>query len=128
RRSLCQRYGRKTKYLFPVFYGRRESFLTHSWTLQELKGLCVRHHIADANGKPFDFQWHPLRHHRGTQMAAEGHDILSIMFELGHASPDMASMYVNRRLDLKKNALLRKGGGKFYTIEGKVDTAVADLL
>ena len=39
-------------------------------------------------------------------MAAEGHDILSIMFELGHASPDMASMYVNKRLDLKKG----KGG------------------
>lgn len=43
--------------------------------------------------------------------AAEGHDILSIMFELSHALPDMASMYVNKRLELKKNALLRKGGG-----------------
>lgn len=61
-------------------------------------------------------------------MAAEGHDILSIMFELGHASPDMATMYVNRRLDLKKKALLHKGGGKFYTIEGRVDTAIGDLL
>ncbi len=61
-------------------------------------------------------------------MAAEGHDILNIMFELGHASPDMASMYVNKRLELKKNALIQKGGGKFYTIEGRVDSAVADLL
>jgi hypothetical protein len=49
----------------------------------------------------------PLRHHRGTQMAADGHDILSIMFELGHASPDMASMYVNKRLDQKNALLLR---------------------
>ena len=123
-----QRYGRATKYLFPVFYGKRESFLGYNWTLQELRMLCLRHGIVDGEGKPFDFSWHPLRHHRGTQMAAEGHDILSIMFELGHASPDMASMYVNKRLDLKKNALLRKGGGQFFTIAGKVDEAVGDLL
>lgn len=126
--QIRQRYGHDTKYLFPVFYGKRESFLGHSWTLQELRRLCLRHGIVDGDGKPFDFSWHPLRHHRGTQMAAEGHDILSIMFELGHASPDMASMYVNKRLDLKKNALLRKGGGQFFTIAGKVDEAVGDLL
>ncbi|MEZ5750058.1 MAG: integrase [Caenibius sp.] len=112
----------------PVFSGKRESFLGYNWTLRELKMLCLRHGIVDGEGKPFDFSWHPLRHHRGTQMAAEGHDILSIMFELGHASPDMASMYVNKRLDLKKNALLRKGGGQFFTIAGKVDEAVGDLL
>ena len=123
-----QRYGQATKYLFPVFYGKRESFLGYNWTLQELRMLCLRHGIVDDEGKPFDFSWHPLRHHRGTQMAAEGHDILSIIFELGHASPDMASMYVNKRLDLKKNALLRKGGGQFFTIAGKVDEAVRDLL
>jgi Phage integrase family len=128
RHRVRQRYGRAPKYLFPVFYGKRESFLGYNWTLQELKMLCLRHGILDGEGKPFDFSWHPLRHHRGTQMATEGHDILSIMFELGHASPDMASMYVNKRLELKKNALLRKGGGKFYTIEGKVDEAVGDLL
>ena len=128
RDRVRQRYGSATKYLFPVFYGKRESFLGNNWTLQELKMLCLRHGIVDGEGKPFDFSWHPLRHHRGTQMAAEGHDILSIMFELGHASPDMASMYVNKRLELKKNALLRKGGGQFFTIEGKVDEAVGDLL
>ena len=128
REHVWQRYGRATKYLFPVFYGKRESFLGNNWTLQELKMLCLRHGIVDGEGKPFDFSWHPLRHHRGTQMAAEGHDILSIMFELGHASPDMASMYVNKRLELKKNALLRKGGGRFFTIEGKVDEAFGDLL
>ncbi len=128
RDRVRQRHGRATKYLFPVFYGKRESFLGYNWTLQELRMLCLRHGIVDGEGKPFDFSWHPLRHHRGTQMAAEGHDILSIMFELGHASPDMASMYVNKRLDLKKNALLRKGGGQFFTIAGKVDEAVGDLL
>lgn len=128
RERVRQRYGRATKYLFPVFYGKRESFLGCNWTLQELKMLCLRHGIVDGEGKPLDFSWHPLRHHRGTQMAAEGHDILSIMFELGHASPDMASMYVNKRLELKKNALLRKGGGQYFTIAGKVDEAVGDLL
>jgi hypothetical protein len=128
RERIRQRHGRATKYLFPVFYGKRESFLGHNWTLQELKKLCLRHRIVDGEGRRFDFSWHPLRHHRGTQMAAQGHDILSIMFELGHASPDMASMYVNKRLELKKNTLLRKGGGQFYTIEGKVDDAVGDLL
>ena len=121
-------HGRETKYLFPVFHGKRESFLGCNWTSQELKSLCLRHQITDGEGRPVDFAWHPLRHHRGTQMAAEGHDILSIMFELGHASPDMASMYVNKRLELRKNALIRKGGGRFYTIEGRVDEAVGDLL
>ena len=128
RNSVRERYGRETKYLFPVFHGKRESFLSNARTLVELKMLCIRHGIVDGEGKPFDFSWHPLRHHRGTQMAAEGHDILSIMFELGHASPDMASMYVNKRMELKKNALLRKGGGQFFTIEGKVDEAVTHLL
>lgn len=108
RDRVRQRYGRATKYLFPVFHGKRELFIGNNWTLQELKILCLRHGIIGREGKPFDFLWHPLRHHRGTQMAAEGHDILSIMFELGYTSQDMASMYVNKRLDLKKNALLRK--------------------
>jgi len=128
RDDVRKRHGSATKYLFPVFHGKRESFINSNWTLQELKLLCLKHRIVDGEGKLFDFSWHPLRHHRGTQMAAEGHDILSIMFELGHASPDMASMYVNKRLDLKKNALLRKGGGQFFTIEGKVDEAVGDLM
>lgn len=125
---IRQKHGRETKYLFPTFYGRKEVFLDQTWSLQEIKKLCVEHRILDDDGAVFDFSWHPIRHHRGTQMASEGHDILSIMFELGHASPDMASMYVNKRLELKKNALLRKGGGKFYTIEGQVDEAVSDLL
>lgn len=128
RERVRQKHGGDTKYLFPTSLRKMESFLGHHWTLQELKKLCLKHSIVDDEGRPFDFTWHPLRHHRGTQMAAEGHDILSIMFELGHASPDMATMYVNRRLDLKKKALLHKGGGKFYTIESRVDTAIGDLL
>lgn len=128
RNRIRQRYGRDTKYLFPVFQGKRELFLGYNWTIQALKMFCLKHGIVDGEGKPFDFSWHPLRHHRGTQMAADGHDILSIMFELGHASPDMASMYVNKRLDLKKKALLQKGGGQFFTIEGKVDEALGNLL
>lgn len=61
-------------------------------------------------------------------MAKDGHDILSIMMELGHASPDMATAYINNRLELKKKALLQNGGGRFYTIEGEVDESVANLL
>jgi site-specific recombinase XerD len=128
RERVRSKHGRETKYLFPSFSGKREVFLDQAWSLQELKKLCLQHGITDDDGNPVEFSWHPIRHYRGTQMASEGHDILSIMFELGHASPDMASMYVNKRLELKKNALLRKGGGKFYTIEGRVDEAVSDLL
>jgi hypothetical protein len=61
-------------------------------------------------------------------MAKDGHDILSIMMELGHTSPDMATVYINNRLELKKKALLECGSGLFYTIEGKVDNKVSDLL
>ena len=61
-------------------------------------------------------------------MAHAGQDILAIMLELGHVSPDMAMTYVNRRLDLKKKALLQKGGGRFFTIQGQVDDHVAELL
>ena len=125
---IRQMHGRETKYLFPTFYGKKEVFLNKGWSQQELKKLCLEHQIVNDEGEVFEFGWHQIRHHRGTQMASEGHDILSIMFELGHASPDMASMYVNKRLELKKNALLRKGGGRFYTIEGRVDDAVSDLL
>ena len=61
-------------------------------------------------------------------MAADGHDVLSIMMELGHASPDMATVYVNNRLELKKKALQDKGNGRFFDIEGKVDPKIGDLL
>jgi len=128
RTAIRQRLGRDTKYLFPTFYGRRESFLDSNYTVAELKKLCLRHDILGDDGKPFNFTWHPLRHRRGTQMALEGHDILSIMLELGHGSPDMATCYVNKRLELKKKALLEKGGGRFYTIEGRVDAKVGELL
>ncbi|HYG85821.1 MAG TPA: tyrosine-type recombinase/integrase [Azospirillum sp.] len=128
RAAIRQRLGRDTKYLFPTFSGQRESFLHSNYTVLELKKLCIRHGILGEDGKPFNFTWHPIRHHHGTQMALEGHDILSIMLELGHASPDMATCYVNRRLELKKNALLKKGGGRFYTIEGQVDAKVGELL
>ena len=54
-------------------------------------------------------------------MAADGHDVLTIMMELGHTSPDMATVYVNNRLELKKTRSFDKGSGRFFTIEGEVD-------
>ena len=41
-------------------------------------------------------------------MAADGHDVLTIMMELGHTSPDMATVYVNNRLELKNARSLIK--------------------
>ena len=66
-------------------------------------------------GKCSAFSWHALRHTKGTRMAAEGHDILSIMMELGHSSPDMATVYVNNRLELRKKALMEKGSADSST-------------
>lgn len=121
-------YRRETKYLFPIFHGEKESWLTFSYTAGVIKALCAKYGIVDDDGQPYNFTWHPLRHYRGTEMATAGHDILTIMMELGHASPDMATTYVNKRLEIKKKALLDKGGGKFFTIEGRVDERIGDLL
>jgi integrase len=128
RAALRSRYGKATKFLFPVFHGSMEGFCTPQWTAEQLRRLCVENEILDERGRVHRFKWHSLRHFRGTQMAQQGHDILAIMLELGHVSPDMAMTYVNRRLDLKKQALLEKGGGLFFTIQGEVDERVAELL
>lgn len=121
-------YGKQTKYLFPTFTGTKESFISPSKTIIEIKKLCVIYKLLDDNGVPLRFSWHPLRHTKGTSMAADGHDVLSIMMELGHASPDMATVYVNNRLELRKRALIDKGSGRFFTIEGEVDNKLGELL
>lgn len=128
RELVLKKYGQPTKYLFPYVTGSKESYLDPSWTRQQLKQLCLCRDIRDDEGKPLSFSWHPLRHTKGTSMAAEGHDILSIMMELGHSSPAMATVYVNNRLELKKNALLAKGSGRFFDIQGLVDDKIGDLL
>ncbi|MCG8440045.1 MAG: tyrosine-type recombinase/integrase, partial [Pseudomonadales bacterium] len=128
RSAVIKRHGKKTKYLFPVFNGTHESFTSPAYTMGEIKKQCVSTGVLSDDGSPLSFSWHPLRHTKGTSMAKDGHDILSIMMELGHASPDMATAYINNRLELKKKALLQNGGGRFYTIEGEVDESVANLL
>src|SRR5690554_1699327 len=128
RERVLGRYGKTTKYLFPIFTGTNESFIAQSYTLHEIKRLCIKHGVKDDHGAALSFSWHPLRHTKGTSLAKDGHDILSIMMELGHTSPDMATVYINNRLELKKKALLEHGGGRFYTIEGKVDSKVSELL
>lgn len=121
-------HGRPTKYLFPIFTGTQESYVEPAWTLSEIKKLCLSHGIQGDDGKLLNFSWHQLRHTKGTSMAADGHDVLSIMMELGHTSPDMATVYINNRLELKKKALQDKGNGRFFDIEGKVDPKIGDLL
>jgi integrase len=128
REKLMDRYGKPTKYLFPVFNGTHESFLAPSYSMNEIKRQCLHHGILADDGSPLSFSWHPLRHTKGTSLAKEGHDILSIMMELGHTSPDMATVYINNRLELKKKALLEHGSGRFYTIEGRVDERVSNLI
>lgn len=126
--KIVTTYKKQTKYLFPTFTGTKESYIRPARTLSEIKKLCLDNQILDDEGNPLNFSWHPLRHTKGTSMAAEGHDVLTIMMELGHASPDMATVYVNNRLELKKRALLDKGSGRFFTIEGEVDEKLGELL
>lgn len=128
RSDIIRQYGKATKYLFPIFNGTHESFIEPKYTLGEIKLQCVKHNILTDKGTPLAFSWHPLRHTKGTSLAMAGHDVLSIMMELGHASPDMATVYINNRLELKKKALLESGGGRFYTIEGRVDERVSELM
>lgn len=128
RSAIVRRYKKPTKYLFPVFNGSFEGYCSPEWSSNLFRQLCIELDLRGDDGEVFGFGWHSLRHYRGTQMAHQGHDILTIMLELGHVSPDMAMTYVNRRLDLKKRSLLAKGGGEFYTIRGEVDAHVAELL
>ncbi|NPU92115.1 MAG: tyrosine-type recombinase/integrase [Gammaproteobacteria bacterium] len=125
---VLRKHGKETKYLFPSFTGTKEGFLKPSYTMHEIKQQCVVADIKNDDGSPLSFSWHPLRHTKGTSLAKDGHDILSIMMELGHTSPDMATVYINNRLELKKKALMAHGGGRFYTIEGRVDNKISELL
>jgi len=40
----------------------------------------------------------------------------------------MAMTYINHRLELRKKALVEKGGGRFVDIQGRVDDTVVQLL
>ena len=122
RHWVLSKFQEPTKYLFPQFSGTKESFISENYTSNEIKLQCVLNGLQRDDGTPLSFRWHALRHTKGTSMANEGHDILSIMMELGHTSPDMATVYVNNRLELKKKALISNGSGRFFTIEGKVMT------
>ena len=87
----------------------------------------IEQDIHDQDGNPWEFGWHGLRHFYGTELALQGHDIVLIQMELGHGSADMTMVYINRRLQLKKKALLEKGGGKFIDIKGHVDERMDEL-
>lgn len=128
RKRIIEEYGHPTKYLFPTLTGSSESYVKPTTSLQKIKQICIEYNIQDETGKIYNFTWHPMRHAKGTSMAKAGMDILQIMLELGHQSPDMATVYVNNRYQLKKQALIEKGGGKFITIKGEIDESIATLL
>lgn len=124
---VSQTWGRKTTYLFPTRRGDGETHLTADYSRKVISLWIIAQGINDKDGRPWEFGWHGLRHFYGTELALQGHDIALIQMELGHASADMTMVYINRRLQLKKKALLEKGGGKFIDIKGQVDERMADL-
>jgi integrase len=83
--------------------------------------LLVRHRIIDPKtGEQAAFNWHSLRHHRGTELALQGFDLIFIQSELGHSTPYMTLHYIGRRNDLKKKAIREKGAGYFLNIYGDI--------
>ena len=101
--------------------------LSQNQTRHTIKRWCFDNNIRDKKGRRYNFKWHEFRHFYGTEMALAGHDIVLIQIELGHTSPDMTMVYINQRLNLKKKALVEKGGGRFIDIKGQVDERIAEL-
>ncbi|MEI7609301.1 MAG: site-specific integrase, partial [Rhodospirillaceae bacterium] len=112
------KWGAERKYLFPTRAGDGEAHVTASFSSSMINKWIIEQNICDQDGNPWVFGWHGLRHFYGTELALQGHDIVLIQMELGHSSADMTMVYINRRLQLKKMALLKKGGGKFIDIKG----------
>ena len=115
------------KYLFPTRTGDGETHVTAGYSRSMINKWIIEQDIHDQDGNPWEFGWHGLRHFYGTELALQGHDIVLIQMELGHGSADMTMVYINRRLQLKKKALLEKGGGKFIDIKGHVDERMDEL-
>lgn len=128
REKTIREHGSKTKYLFPRLESHFESWLTPAWTAHQIKEACLKFGLLNENGEPYKFNWHQLRHCKGTSMAMEGHDVLEIMLELGHSSPDMAMAYVNNRYQIKKRALLSKTQSQYLDIQGMLDEKMPNLL
>lgn len=125
--EVRREWGAERKYLFPTRTGDGETHLTPDYSRKAINRWIIEQNIHDQDGRPWEFGWHGLRHFYGTELALQGHDIVLIQMELGHASADMTMVYINRRLQLKKKALLEKGGGKFIDIKGQVDEKMGEL-
>jgi integrase len=125
--EVRREWGVERKYLFPTRAGDGETHITAAHTRSEINRWIIEQSIHDKDGQPWEFGWHGLRHFYGTELALLGHDIALIQMELGHGSADMTMVYINRRLQLKKKALLEKGGGKFIDIKGQVDEKMGEL-
>lgn len=125
--EVRRHWERETNYLFPMRAGDGETPLIGDHTRKAIKRWMLTEDIRTQDGTPWEFGWHGLRHFHGTELALQGHDIALIQMELGHGSADMTMVYINRRLHLKKKALLEKGGGRFIDIKGQVDDTMAGL-
>ena len=126
--GVVRQHGKATRYLFPYFTGSQNHYLDRNYTLDSLKKLCVLRDIRDEKGKVLRFFLACIAAYQRTRMAAEGHDILSIMMELGHSSPDMATVYVNNRLELRKKALMEKERQPILRHPGRADDKMRELL
>lgn len=125
--EVRRKWGAERKYLFPTRTGDGETHVTAGYSRETISKWIIEQNIHDRDGCPWEFGWHGLRHFYGTELALQGHDIVLIQMELGHGSADMTMVYINRRLQLKKKALLEKGGGKFIDIKGQVDEKMGEL-
>ena len=89
-------FGYEPKYLFasprtgdatPTHYNPGES-------ARAINELLARHRVIDPKtGQRATFNWHALRHHRCTELALQGFDLLFIQSELGHSTPNMTMAY-----------------------------------
>lgn len=121
--EMREQFGYEPEYLFSTTRTGDAKPTARNPTLSSnlINRLLIRHRVVDpGTGKTASFNWHSLRHHRGTELALQGFDLIFIQSELGHSTPNMTLHYIGRRNDLKKKALREKGAGYFLNIYGDI--------
>lgn len=121
--EMREQFGYEPEYLFSTTRTGDAKPTARNPTLSSnlINRLLIRHKVVDpGTGKTASFNWHSLRHHRGTELALQGFDLIFIQSELGHSTPNMTLHYIGRRNDLKKKALREKGAGYFLNIYGDI--------
>lgn len=128
RSDILRQWGHQTEFLFPVQIGDAVKCMDRNYTKNVISQFVLKKAIRDKTGGIYHFGWHDFRHYYGTELALSGYDLHLIMLELGHVSPDMTLVYINKRLKLRKKALAEKGGGKYLDIRGGIDDKFGELL